>query len=852
MSDTTDSDSDLAFASDAPRADSMDQRRTAEAVASALFGLGDAVKVGRFSLLERCGSGAMGIVYSAWDPRLGRKVAIKVLRESGDEVGRILREARAAASLGHPNTVTVYDAGEDGGRSYIAMEFIDGSTLGPWLDAKTRSEADIRDVFTQLARGLHAAHAAGLIHRDFKPANVMVSRRDGRNVAQVLDFGLTIAAEESSEVGRIAGTPAYMAPELRLGDPPTAASDQYAFFIALYEALTGARPKTRPAPVERIPRSLRALVQRGLHQDPTERHSSMEEVAEALTPQRSRLSLWAMGAAATAVVVGVSMRGPESVVDPCAQTEQAWTEAVNPPAIEDARFQAALETYRQDWVDARSSVCAATFHRGVQSQDLLEVRNTCLQSAAFAAGALAESVAADPAKSARALAAVAGLPSPRDCARAEGSPDAPSEPLERALADLGAQLGLLEWDAAAARARAMAAQPKGSASQEVRRYLLTSTALERTDARAEAAALLDAAAQLAITQDQPAAAAAVAVEKIWMLGVRGHDLDAAREWEQLGQAWLEAAGLAGGITSARLRDRLGRTAALVNAVEESQELHREALEIAIAAVGESAPATVPFRVHLHGVLRRNGDEARALREQTRPLIERDYGPDHPILAVLLGGGRISFERPGECEDAVADFEEALRIKSAHYGPNALDVTPPLTSLANCQALAGDLRGAAASLRRAVQIRESHEGSDSPGLYAAMFSLAIAEMAASEHRLAFEHAERALALRTAALKPEHPQLFGPTLLVAMALDRLGRSNEALAGFAEALALEDPAVTDPYDRVEARLEYGRALGRVGRADASARMYAEAATIAETVQDPAVRALFDDFERTPAPPG
>lgn len=846
MSDTTESDSDLALLRASPSTDSMDKRRTAEAVAGALFGLGDAVKVGRFSLLDRCGAGAMGIVYSAWDPRLNRKVAIKVLRESGDDVGRILREARAAASLSHPNTVTVYDADADAGRSYIAMEFIEGSTLGAWLSAETRSQAELEDVFAQLARGLHAAHAAGLIHRDFKPANVMISRRDGRNVAQILDFGLTVAAEAGANE-RIAGTPAYMAPEIRFGDPPTAASDQYAFFVALYEALTGARPRTRPVPLDGVPRRLRSLVQTGLATEPSQRHASMKAVAEALAPQRSRVSLWAIGALAVAGGVGTAMMGPEPAVDPCAQTERAWSEAFGAPELDGARLSAALETYRQDWLAARAEVCEATFHRGVQSQDLLEVRNTCLQSSAFAAAALAQSVEEDASRTSRALAAVALLPAARDCTRAAGEPDTPSEPLERALAALGAQLGVLEWSEAAASARALSELPKGSASQEVRRSLLTSTALERTGARVEAAALLDAAAQLAITEEEPAAAASVAVEKIWMLGVRGHDLDAAREWERLGQAWLEVAGLSGGLTSARLRDRLGNAAADLDAIDESRQLHREALEIAIAAVGENAPATIPFRVHLHSVLQRSGDEARALRAQTRALIERYYGYDHPILAVLLSGGRISFERPGECEAAVPDLEEALRIKEGHYGADAIDIVPPLTSLANCQGLAGDLKGASASLRRAVEIRESHEGAESPALFPAMFNLSISELAAQEHALALEHAQRALELRTAAVGAGHTQLFGPWLLVAMALDRVGRADEALQGFATAIALEDASATDPYDRVEARLEYGRALARSGRAEASARRYAEATAIVQSANDPAVQALYDDFDRS-----
>ncbi|MEM6296019.1 MAG: protein kinase, partial [Myxococcota bacterium] len=115
--------------SDEPSADTLDRNRTAETVAQALFGLGDAVKVGRFSVLERRGSGAMGIVYSAWDPRLQRRVAIKVLKQRGAAVDRILDEARATAKLNHPNVVTVYDADNDEGRPYIAMEYIEGVPL---------------------------------------------------------------------------------------------------------------------------------------------------------------------------------------------------------------------------------------------------------------------------------------------------------------------------------------------------------------------------------------------------------------------------------------------------------------------------------------------------------------------------------------------------------------------------------------------------------------------------------------------------------------------------------------------------------------------------------------------------
>nr|WP_255216506.1 serine/threonine-protein kinase [Pseudenhygromyxa sp. WMMC2535] len=311
------------------------------------------VRVGRFTILRKLGQGGMGVVYAAFDEQLDRKIAVKVLRGDigSDERGRarMMREAQALARLSHPNVVQVHEIGEFHGHDYVAMEFIEGRTLDRWLAARSRSWEEILAVMVQAGRGLAAAHEAGLIHRDFKPANIMVGE-DGR--VRVLDFGLARTSEECETkdapqlstldnhggeptdnsgdeltveasgsgvsgvsgpsafatvltmTGAVLGTPAYMAPEQHLGQSTSAASDQFSFCVVLYEALFGHRPyraETRSEYVLRVtagefevPKSsgaplwLRNAVLRGLSVDPSERWPSVQAMLVELDRDRGR------------------------------------------------------------------------------------------------------------------------------------------------------------------------------------------------------------------------------------------------------------------------------------------------------------------------------------------------------------------------------------------------------------------------------------------------------------------------------------------------------------------------------------------------------------------------------------
>jgi hypothetical protein len=297
------------------------------------------VRLGRYRLLERLGQGGMGVVYAAHDEQLDRRVAVKLLhagRGAAAQAARLRREALALARLSHPNVVQVFEIGEVDGQAFVAMELVRGVTLRAWLAARPRAVDEILAVFVQAGRGLAAAHAAGLVHRDFKPENALVGE-DGR--VRVVDFGLARGDEPGpaapdgplaamTETGAVLGTPAYMAPEQRGGAVVDARADQFALCVALHEALHGERPfagdtadayfaavaagRVRPPSHRRVPARVRAALLRGLRPDRDARWPDLDALLAALDrrPARRVLALalalaLALTAAAAAALLGV-------------------------------------------------------------------------------------------------------------------------------------------------------------------------------------------------------------------------------------------------------------------------------------------------------------------------------------------------------------------------------------------------------------------------------------------------------------------------------------------------------------------------------------------------------------------
>ena len=284
-------------------------------------------QLGRYMIVKPLGRGGMGAVYEAEDPELGRRVAIKVLRDDRHDAHfteGLRREAQALAKLVHPHVVTVYDVGFDAGRVFVVMQLIDGESIDRWLRERKARPVQIVSAFRSAGRGLAAAHAAGLVHCDFKPGNVLVDRE---GAVRVSDFGLArIGAEEE---GTIAGTPAYMAPEQFTG-VATAASDQYSFCVALCEVLLGKRPfpeskiheieAARARPLPQFPRAagvpayvVRAL-HRGLSREPHDRFPSMDALLAALAPPAWRR--WALASGAAVIVLGGTVLATSALSSP--------------------------------------------------------------------------------------------------------------------------------------------------------------------------------------------------------------------------------------------------------------------------------------------------------------------------------------------------------------------------------------------------------------------------------------------------------------------------------------------------------------------------------------------------------
>jgi serine/threonine protein kinase len=249
----------------------------------------------------------MGVVYAAYDPDLDRKVALKVVHPAAvaaDREGleeRFRREGRAMARLADAQVVTVHDVGVFDGRVFIAMQFVEGMTMRAWLRDAKPSVDEIIGRFVKAGRGLAAAHGVGLVHRDFKPENVLLGV-DGS--ARVTDFGLARDSLDIDDANRatleptseftsgVSGTPAYFAPERARSRAGSAQSDQYSFCVSLFEALYGSRPRAGEAPgrhgVHSLPSRVRRVLARGLSASPADRYGSMSDLLAELTPVARR------------------------------------------------------------------------------------------------------------------------------------------------------------------------------------------------------------------------------------------------------------------------------------------------------------------------------------------------------------------------------------------------------------------------------------------------------------------------------------------------------------------------------------------------------------------------------------
>ena len=398
----------------------------------------------------------MGQVYAAYDADLDRRVALKLLhtRLASDPSRRdqLLVEARAMARVDHPNVIAVFDAGVHGGVVYLAMALVQGPSLDTWLQT-TPTQRAILDVFIGAARGLEAAHQAGVIHRDFKPANVLVTPG---GQAKVGDFGVAgfEGGEDTRADGeRAVGSPAYMSPEHIAGVGVDARSDQFSFCVALAEALHGERPFAADSlprlahkilqgdvsqSVDRAPGALGRLLRKGLDPDPSGRHASMADVARAL--ERIRHPAWPrrlavaglLGVAVAAVSWPPANRSTcktglsrvanvrDTVRSTVAVDGEAYTEASVEAALE--RYISGVDAYARAWAQAYDESCAAVGPVRSRGTDGQRVQAECLEHRRASLGGLVEFVSTGEVDAEHLAVLVDALPSLEDCARGRWTP----------------------------------------------------------------------------------------------------------------------------------------------------------------------------------------------------------------------------------------------------------------------------------------------------------------------------------------------------------------------------------------------------------------------------------------------
>ena len=752
-----------------------------------LFGEKATTKVGRFTLLEPLGRGGMGSVYAAYDPELDRKVAIKVVRPdraSDRSREQLQSEAKILARMSHPNVVTIYEVGEAGsGDVFIAMEYLGGGTLAQWMREHAGEPsrwASVVEMFDDVGRGLAAAHAEGVVHRDFKPANVLLGT-DGR--PRVVDFGLAHAAEP--EPTSIVGTPAYMAPEQRDGGVVDARTDQFSFCVALHEALFGTRPDTArggplPEGASSIPRRVAAALRRGLSPAPSDRFPTLAALLAEIRPRRSRSSAAVAIAAVALVATGFAVLAPgdpAGPADPCAEP-RATVAAAWPGGSElAARLHGAGASYRDQVQRELDAVCSGSID---------PVAVACLRRSALQLAAVADAVQGATTPSDTALEAIKRLPAPVECsspARLASEPPMPTDPEQRA--DRQDQRDRL----AAAMVDAMLGH-----EAEARAGLEDSLGSEDLVVRAEAervAGSIDARAIRGESADQHLRAAALAAEAAgydW-LKVTATIEGAAVVAQYLGrfddaQARLQVA--QAGVTRlgepAILREKLQATEGLVafaaGRPADAIETLTEAIEAIEARRGTEAFALVQPCNVLAASYAAQGqfERAYATFERVGGLIETHYGDEHPLYARLSINLGAAARDAGKLDRAAEHTQVAIELLRRRLGPSHPSLVQALHNLADIEGRRGRHPRALTLATEALQAAELAHGKDSPELRWALATLAVAQSDTGEHEAALASVARAHELVVNAWGDDALQLLEIIEVEADVLGRLGRDDE----------------------------------------------------------------------------
>jgi serine/threonine protein kinase len=810
--------------------------------------------IGRYVVLGLVGRGGMGEVYAAYDPELDRKVAVKLLRvKPGAGVSRhegrarTLREAQAIARLSHPNVVVVFDVGTFAEQVFIAMEFVEGNTVSYWLQAAERSWQEVLKVFMAAGRGLAAAHEKGMVHRDFKPDNVMVGRD---NQVRVMDFGLArqvteksgdkaargegqsggaAASERSGQgersrtphatppdqggvvtapmadinidvpetvvlgatpagaeaqahaaatgmfdvqltrTGAMMGTPAYMAPEQFLGTGTDARTDQFSFCVALYEALYGERPfagntmyaltnnvvqgRVREAPPNaNVPPWVRKILMRGLRPTAGDRFPSMGVLLDALGKNPANMRRKVAGAALGTVLMAVLLVGfNHSVADhhaTCgggpARLAGVWElpRPGEPEPVRHARIKNAflrsgksyaadvhatvdrvLTGYAQAWANMYEETCEATHLRGEQSEEVMDLRMSCLTERLAGLRALTDvfgeasgEVVENAVSAANALGSLdrcADVPLLRSVVRPPEDPATRTKvaDLRHRLTELKARSDAGRWkevlkelQGAEAEARALGYQPLLAEILN-----LEGTVYGRSNDTKSAEKKLVESFWAADASRHDEVRAAAATELVFVFGYQEGQYDEAERWSGTAEAVLQRLGGHDLLRAwqlnniAAVRGMRGEHSAALAADQQALALKERALGPDHPDVGISEGNIAN---ELSGLSR--NQEALAHVDRSVKLIETGYGASHPGLATQLNNRGEILAALGRPREARQSFEQARIIWERELGLDDRNLAYALTGIGQTYLAEDDAGSALAPLERAFKIREVHE------------------------------------------------------------------------------------------------------------------------------------------------
>lgn len=715
--------------------------------------------LGRYVILERLGWGAMGIVFRAYDPKLEREVALKQLRASlgPEESERLVREGRTLAQLNHPHVVAVYDVELEGEEPAIVMEMIRGQTLDEWLETE-RSWRDILGCFRSAGQGLAAAHLAGLLHRDFKPANVMVGR-DGR--VRVTDFGIAgqlvgprdKAAETVHKTETLAtiGTPAYMAPEQHAEAALTHAADQYAFALTLRAALTGSRPFAGLPPEElgaakrsgppawpnatAWPRRIEHAIDRGMDPDPQRRFPSMNALLAEIRPRarRTQSLAWGLGALGIGGALAAGLNAPE----PCQGAQRAlastWSSAQRAEvaaAFERSgdtvagavwsRIEPDLQNYAQSWLGQHRDACMATRVRGEQSEALLDKRMSCLdrarQSLDSTVSILLEG---DPGSLMRGVDLVEALPSPERCgdrASLERSTPIPDPEQHDRVQAVRARLATARAlrvsgryaDARAALNEATELDRAGYAPVDAELLEQGAALLELEGSYAEAATALEQGMVTATRTGQSLLVARMTRMAIF-LGARQGDFARADAWTAVARGLAQRE--AGGEDAGELAATLGVVALMRGDLGQAEAELRSAVSEIEESRGVRSLRAAHVRSNLAACLLQAGRVEESITEYNahRSVLEERLGPQHPTLARTRQTLGNAYQLMGRLDDALREHEAALAGRMAAFGADHPEVADSHASIAAVFIDLGRLDDAEREARLALEISRRHHG-----------------------------------------------------------------------------------------------------------------------------------------------